>query len=42
LDNVKPQELVQDHLLKQASYGIDHIHLKWRNFVDDDEDNTNE
>jgi hypothetical protein len=42
LDSVKPQELMQDHLLKQTTFGIDHITLKWRNFVDDDEDNSNE
>lgn len=35
-------ELCQDHLLKNIKYGIDLINLKWRNFVDADQDNSEE
>lgn len=36
LENIRPMELNQDHLLKNIKYGIDLIDLKWRNFVDAD------
>lgn len=42
LEDIRPMELSQDHLLKNIKYGIDLIDLKWRNFVDADEDNSEE
>lgn len=40
LEDIRPLELCQDHLLRNIQYGIDLINLKWRNFIDADEDNS--
>ena len=32
----------QNHLLKEAIYGIDQIEIKWRHFVDADSNNSDE
>jgi hypothetical protein len=42
LEDIRPLELSQNHLLKNIKYGMDLIDLNWRNFVDADEDNSAE
>lgn len=42
LENININNLPQDHLLKHEVNGIDLIQLKWRNFVDADEENSAE
>lgn len=40
LESVRAEDLAQDHLFKQKNLGIDMVNLKWRNFVDSDENNS--
>ena len=42
LENINISNLPQDHLLKHEVNAIDLIQLKWRNFVDADEENSAE